>query len=389
MSMQIELIPTASAVSAAVSAAVMADAAAVEVVVVDVDTLIQQVKQLETSDLFKVIKVAVAEAERKSKGVKSAAPKAPKEKKQGSMPKGVVPLQLRENRGWVAFTLKHALENGWESFTVNQTKKDKVTGEKVKEEIEMAASVMVDGAHVFGDSVTEKKPNGVQLNHKHAMSLSSQRWTKKTQTGTHEELYDEFLAQYDAEAVEEEVKEEKPAKVAVVRKTAAEKEAEMQKKKEEREAAAKQKKEAREEVAKQKKEAREAEKKKKEEKPVKAAAAPKAAVVKAAAVKEPVKAAAVVKEPAKAAAKAVTPVKVAAPVKAPAAPQKKKAEEVWACEDDGCVAPWSYKGKKYMRDFGNNVWLNTNNLPGDWCGVYIPSEDRIDDSQEEPVLEDE
>ena len=373
MSVQIELIPTASAVSAAV----MADAAAVEVV--DVDMLIQQVKQLETSDLFKVIKVAVAEAERKSKGVKSAAPKAAKEKKQGSMPKGVVPLQLRENRGWVAFTLKHALENGWESFTVNQTKKDKVTGEKVKEEIEMAASVMVDGAHVFGDSVTEKKPSGVQLNHKHAMSLSSQRWTKKTQTGTHEELYDEFLAQYDAEAVEEEVKEDKPAKVAVVRKTAAEKEAEMQKKKEEREAAAK-----------EKKEAREAEKKKKkEEKPVKAAASPKAAVVKAVAVKEPVKAAAAVKEPAKAAAKAVTPVKVAAPVKAPAAPQKKKVEEVWSCEDDGCVAPWSYKGKKYMRDFGNNVWLNTNNLPGDWCGVYIPSEDRIDDSAEEPVLEDE
>ena len=381
MSVQIELIPTASAV--------MADAAAVEVVV-DVDTLIQQVKQLETSDLFKVIKVAVAEAERKSKGVKSAAPKAAKEKKQGSMPKGVVPLQLRENRGWVAFTLKHALENGWESFTVNQTKKDKVTGEKVKEEIEMAASVMVDGAHVFGDSVTEKKPSGVQLNHKHAMSLSSQRWTKKTQTGTHEELYDEFLAQYDAEAVEEEVKEEKPAKVAVVRKTAAEKEAEMQKKKEEREAAAKEKKEAREAAAKEKKEAREAEKKKKkEEKPVKAAASPKAAVVKAVAVKEPVKAAAAVKEPAKAAAKAVTPVKVAAPVKAPAAPQKKKVEEVWSCEDDGCVAPWSYKGKKYMRDFGNNVWLNTNNLPGDWCGVYIPSEDRIDDSAEEPLLEDE
>ena len=383
--MQIELIPTASAVSAAVSAAVMADAAAVEVLAVD--ELIQQVKQLELTDLFKVIKVATAEAERKSKGVKSAAPKAPKEKKQGSMPKGVVPLQLRENRGWVAFTLKHALENGWESFTVNQTKKDKVTGEKVKEEIEMAASVMVDGAHVFGDSVTEKKPNGVQLNHKHAMSLSSQRWTKKTQTGTHEELYDEFLAQYDAEAVEE--VEEKPAKVAVVRKTAAEKEAEMQKKKEEREAAAKQKKEAREEVAKQKKEAREAEKKKKEEKPVKAAASPKAAVVKAAAVKEAVKAAVVVKEPAKAAAKAVTPVKVAAPVKAPAAPQKKKAEEVWSVEDDGCVAPWAYKGKKYMRDFGNNVWLNKNNLPGDWCGVYIPSEDRIDDSADEPVLEDE
>ena len=189
MSVQMEMIPTASAVSAAVSDAVE---------VLAVDELIQQVKQLELTDLFKVIKVATTEAERKSKSVKSAAPKAPKEKKQGSMPKGVVPTQLRENRGWVAFTLKHALENGWESFTVNQTKKDKVTGEKVKEEIEMAASIMVDGAHVFADSVTEKKPTGVQLNHKHAMSLSSQRWTKKTQTGTHEELYDEFLAQYDA-----------------------------------------------------------------------------------------------------------------------------------------------------------------------------------------------
>jgi len=115
-------------------------------------------------------------------------------------------------------------------------------------------------------------------------------------------------------------------------------------------------------------------------KPVKAAV--KAAPVKAA---TPVKVA-----PVKAAAKEVTPVKAAAPVKAPAAPLKKKAvEEVWKCEDDGCVSPWERAGKKYLRNFDNQVWVNKDGAVGDWCGVYIPSEDRIDDSVPEPESYDE
>jgi len=121
-------------------------------------------------------------------------------------------------------------------------------------------------------------------------------------------------------------------------------------------------------------------------KPVKAAV--KAAPVKAA---TPVKAAPVkAATPVKAAAKEVTPVKAAAPVKAPAAPLKKKAvEEVWKCEDDGCVSPWERAGKKYFRNFDNQVWVNKDGMPGDWCGVYIPSEDRIDDSVPEPVANEE
>jgi hypothetical protein len=79
----------------------------------------------------------------------------------------------------VDFTLKHALENGWESFTVYQTKKDKDTGEKVEEEIEMPGSVLHDGAHVYEDSVDREDSRGPQLIHKDAMSLSKQRWAPK------------------------------------------------------------------------------------------------------------------------------------------------------------------------------------------------------------------
>lgn len=363
---------------------------------VELDAVLATLKSLETADLFKVMKQALAAAEKRSTGTSARGRAAAAAKKPGSMPKGVVPPQLRKPRAWVDFTLQHALENGWESFTVFQTKKNKVTGEKEEEEIEMPGSILHDGAHVYDGSVTEKCPTGKQIIHKDAMSLSKQRWAPKDKKGTHEELYNEFLASYVEEAVEvDDASETSSTKKTVVRKTAAEKAAEAEEKKAAKEAekaAKKAEKEAEKEAKKAEKEREKAEKKaakeaekeaKKQEK--EAAKKPSAkAPVPAAAVKATL--AATKAAPVKAAA-AAAPVKATAVKKAPVA--AKKAEE-WSCPADGMVHPWSYKGKKYLRNSDNEVWVQgADGGCGEWMGVYLPAEDSIDDSVPEPAFEDE
>jgi hypothetical protein len=353
---------------------------------VNLDALVASLKQLDAPDLFKVMKQALAEAEKRTKGGKASAPA----KKAGSMPKGVVPPQLRKPRAWVEFTLKHALENGWESFTVYQTKKDKDTGDKIEEEIEMPGSELHEGAYVYEGSVTEKCPTGKQLIQKDAMSLSKQRWAPKEKKGTHPELYAEFEAQYVEEelpAGDDTASETSSTKRMVVRKTAAEKAAEAEEKKAKKEAEKAEKKAAKEAEKEAKKAEKEAEKEaKKAEKEAEklakkvekeAAKKPASKVVPAAAVKK--------------AAAPATPVKaaVAAPVKAAVKPAAKKEEE-WSCPADGMLHPWAYKGKQYLRNSDNEVWLKaTDGGMGEWQGIYMPAEDRIDDSAEEPVFEDE
>ena len=167
--------------------------------VIDFDSIVVSIKTLDVVDLSKILKIVVLEMEKKVKNVKPTK----STKKKGSMPTGIVPPQLRKPRAWVDFTLAHAQENGWEPFTVHQSKKDKETGEKIEEEIEMPASIELNGRHIFPDSVDEKNPQGKTIIHKDAMSLSKQRWTPKTQEGTHQELYETFLAQYEEEEPEE------------------------------------------------------------------------------------------------------------------------------------------------------------------------------------------
>jgi hypothetical protein len=366
---------------------------------VDLDALVSSLKSLEAADLFKVMKQALVEAEKRTKGTAPRG-KAVAAKKTGSMPKGVVPPQLRKPRAWVDFTLAHALENGWESFTVFQTKKDKVTGDKVDEEIEMPGSELHDGAHVYEGSVTEKCPTGKQLIHKDAMSLSKQRWAPKEKKGTHSELYEEFEASYVDDAPEvDDAASEASSKKTVVRKTAAEKAAETEAKKAEKEAEKAEKKAAKEEekaakkaekdaekdAKKAEKEAEKAAKKAEKEsakKPASKTPVPAAAVKKAApAAKVPVKAASVASA---ASAPVKAPVKKAAPV---SAAQKK---EEWTCPADGMVHPWPYKGKQYLRNSDGEVWLRgADGGCGEWQGMYLTAEDRIDDSVAEPVFEDE
>jgi hypothetical protein len=364
---------------------------------VELDAVLASLKTLEAADLFKVMKQALAAAEKRSTGTSARGRAAAAAKKPGSMPKGVVPPQLRKPRAWVDFTLQHALENGWESFTVFQTKKNKVTGEKEEEEIEMPGSILHDGAHVYDGSVTEKCPTGKQLIHKDAMSLSKQRWAPKEKKGTHPELYEEFEASYVEEAVaaEDDSSETSSTKKVVVRKTAAEKAAEAEAKKAAKEAEKAEKKAAKEAEKAEKKAEKEREKaeKKAEKEREKEAKKQEKEAAKKPASKAPVPAAAVKKAAAPAAAvkapvKAAPAAAVKAPVKKPAASAPKKEE--WSCPADGLVHSWPYKGKKYLRNSDNEVWAQgADGGCGDWQGIYLPAEDRIDDSVPEPAFEDE
>jgi hypothetical protein len=366
-------IPSASDVQATVEVEVEAAAS--------VEEVLAALKGLESAELFKVMKQALAEAEKRSKS--SAAPKKGPAKKAGSMPKGVVPPQLRKPRAWVDFTLKHALENGWEAFTVYQTKKDKVTGEKTEEEIEMPASELLNGAHVYKDSVDEKHPAGKQLIHKDAMSLSKQHWAPKEKAGTHHALYQEFEASYVVEAPSDsDSAAAAVSKTVVIRKTAAEKAAEAEAKKAEKEAEKETKKAAKEAEKEAKKAEKEAEKEtkkaavaaekeaKKTAKTVPATAVKKAAVPKAAVVK---------------------PVAVVKPAAKPATkPVAKPVTAAWSCPADGMVHPWPYKGKQYLRNSDIEVWLKGEDGGcGEWQGMYRAEGDTIDDSVAEPVFDDE
>ena len=349
----------------------------------DMEALLATLKSLGPSELCKVMKQALSEAEKRWKTTDSKPAKK-------SMPKGKVPRQLMRPRAWVEFTLKHALENGWEAFTVHQTKKDKETGEKFEEEILQPGSVLYEGAHVYEDSVTEKNPNGKQLIHKDAMSLSKQRWAPKEATGTHQELYEEFLTTYVEDTVSE------TSETKVVKMTAAEKAALAEEKKAEklREKEEKKAEKLREREEKKEEKLREKEEKKAEKLREKLTKVPAAAIAKA-----PVKAVI----PAKALVKAVTPVtpvtpvtvKAVAPVAKPLAkpvakPVAKPLAKEWTCPADDMVHPWPYNGKNYLRNSDNEVWARgTDGGCGEWQGIYLPSEDRIDDSVAEPEFEDE
>jgi len=302
----------------------------------DMDALLVTLKGLEAGDLFKIMKQALTEAEKRNK--------TPKEKK-GSMPKGVVPNQLKKPRAWIEFTLKHAQEHGWEPFTIVK---------KSKESTEMPGSFEHNGVHVYKESVTEKTPDGKQLIYTYAMSLSKQRWSPKSNSGTHENLYKEFEQNYVEDVV---IHVEPKVKVTMEQKQeqAALKKAEKEREKEEKKAEKEREKAL-------KKAEKEREKDAKKANPVKKAS--------------PVK-----KE--KKAESAVVPEK-----KSSLTLLKKKKVE-WSCPADGQLHPWPFKGTNYLRNSDNDVYLRgEDGGMGDWQGVYLPTEDRIDDSVPEPEYEE-
>jgi hypothetical protein len=296
-----------------------------------IQTITESFKGLSVEDLLTIIAAASAEAKKAAKTV-SKAPKGGKEKK-GSMPKGVVPPQLRKPRAWVDFTLRHANANGWESF--------KVKGQ----DEEMPASVEKDGKHVF-------ESTGKPMNNKQAMSLSKIRWDRKENDGTRKDLYDEFDAGYVDEievAPKQSVEAVSEAAVEVeidlappkVKKSAVDKNRE---KKAEKEAAALKKTNEKEAAA-----------LKKNKEKVEKAEAPK-------------------------------------PKKAKKAKAEAAEEEVppFDFENDGYAHPWDYKGKKFIRDFDGNLWFRTEEgESAGWAGKFDPATKTIDASAEEPDNDDE
>ena len=357
-----------------------------EVEVSQMDSILAALKELEAAELFKVMKVALAAAEKKSKtGAKAATGRG---KKAGSAPKGVAPPQLKKPRAWVDYTLAHALDNGWEEFVVQQKKKDKATGEMMVEEIVMPASETVTDEegnvfNVYEGSVDEKHPLGRQMIQKEAMSLSKQR------KASGHETWAEFEAQYEEEEGDEKsVASGSGSAVTVVRKSAAEKAAELAEKKAAAAAkkeAEKEKKKAEKEAEKEKKKAtKEAEKaakkaEKEAEKAAKAPAAKKTGPVAAGAAKAVL------------AAKKAEPKPVAAAKPAVAKKPVAGKKDTFVCPtDDGAVYPWTWNGVEYLRNCHNQVWLkDEEGSIGDWQGVYLPAENKIDDSAEEPAFEDE
>jgi len=52
----------------------------------------------------------------------------------------------------------------------------------------------------------------------------------------------------------------------------------------------------------------------------------------------------------------------------------------------GMLGIWDYRGHKYLRNNKNQVWSVYN---GKWIGVYLPSDDRIDDNESEPDCDED
>ena len=314
-------------------------------IAVDLSIVLAALKEFDCADLFEVIKVATREAEKQAK--RGFKPKA-----DPSAPKKATPKQFQKSTCWINFTMKHAMENGWEQFIIENTKKGEAILMDASEETE-------NGEHLY--------PNGKPMILTHAMSLAKQRWSQKTKTGTHEELYNEFSAEFEAHKAEEPVEEaeEEVPKPALVLKTAEQKAAELAAKKAELAEKAAIAKAAREAAAEaKKKEKAELAAKEKAEKAAAKAAVKAAVKVPAAALKAPIR--------------VVTTKVVAKPATA-----VKKFVDSFTCPNDGQVHEWTFKGTKYLRNFDNQIWLLTEEGEcGDWCGVF--ADGSIDDSVEEP-----
>ena len=390
--MSVSELPTASAVSTDDSETISGPS-----MEIDVPTLIAAAKHFDSPDLFKIIGTLLKQAEKQSKTVGKSTSKRGTVKKDA--PKGKTPRQLRKNNAWVTFTLENAREHGWESFIVKSSRKDKETSEVTEEEIEMPASELHDGCYVYEGSVTESTPAGRQIIHKEAMSLSKAR--KESHPS-----WEKFLESYEEEAASETesvaAKSTASSKVTV-RKTAAEKAEEKAVKEkaaaEEKERKAKEREAKKAETAAKKQAERDAVEARKAER-AEAKAAKEKAVKEEKERKEAEKTSKVKKTVVKA-----TPVKAATVVAAPkpaAAPVAVKAaggagakrpvvEDDWTPPmEEGACKSWSFKGKTYFRNAENEIWLKkSNGSVGDWQGVYLPAEGRIDDSVPEPCYDEE
>lgn len=99
---------------------------------------------------------------------------------------GVVPPQLQKNLDWVRYVMADAQLHGWPSFVTRTSKTDKLSGEKIIEEILMSESAQgEDGMHVFADT-------GSSLSYGQAMCYA------KVLRDSEDALYASFSEEYDA-----------------------------------------------------------------------------------------------------------------------------------------------------------------------------------------------
>lgn len=357
-----------------------------------IEEIIQEICGLPTDLLGRISKQAVDEMGRRAK-TSAKSKKAPK--KTGSMPKGRVPDQLRKPREWVNHVKADAIANGWPSYTMHQTRKNKETGEKEEEEIEMPGSEQnAEGAHVFEGSITEKLPMGRGFTHKDAMSLSAVYWKVKTQKGTRQDLYEEFDASYPEDDTVSQASDS--SEKVVVRMTAAEKEAQKQEKAEEKEREKERKKQEKLDEKERKKQEKANATGKQEAKGTPAKKVVKAKNALSAAASAEIDADSISLSPVAASASSAaasskipeaTPVKLAKPAK-PMAPKKVKKEE-WTCPNDNLVHSWENDGVKLLRNFAGQVWMDDEGQLGEWVGQWNKEKKFLDTDAPAPEFEDE
>jgi membrane protein involved in colicin uptake len=309
----------------------------------------ETMNEFSLEELLSIIAAATAAAKKKAKIVEKA-PKEAKEKK-GSMPKGELPPQLQKPFAWVDYTLTHANENGWPSY--------KVKGQEEKAE----ASELREGVHVFPST-------GKPLNRKQAMSLSKYYWSAKEKAGENQALYEEFDAQHVPTApkvvVYESDSEEASSSSAAAPKPKKEKAAPKPKKTEEEKEAEKEAKLA----------AKEAKK-----------AADKEAKKAAAEAKKAPKSAASPSAP----AAAVEEVGLDVPKKKAKKPATEAVVDTWVPKTtDGKVYPRTIGGVVYFSNHLHQLWTkDEDGGVGDWAGVFLVSENRVDASAADPFGDDE
>jgi len=374
-----------------------------------IEEIIQEICGLPTDLLGRISKQAVDEMGRRAK-TSAKSKKAPK--KTGSMPKGRVPDQLRKPREWVNHVKADAIANGWPSYTMHQTRKNKETGEKEEEEIVMPASEQnAEGAHVFEGSITEKLPKGRAFTHKDAMSLSAVYWKVKTQKGDRQDLYEEFDTSYQEDDNVSQASDS--SEKVVVRMTAAEKEKQKEEKAAEKEREKERKKQEKLDEKERKKQEKANATGKQEakstpvKKVVKVVKAASAAASKAESAEidadsislSPVAASASSSSSSSSASSAAasskipeaTPVKLAKPAKPaakPMAPKKAKKEE-WTCPNDNLVHSWENDGVKLLRNFAGQVWMDDEGQLGEWVGLWNKEKKFLDTDAPAPEFEDE
>ena len=308
----------------------------------------ETMNEFSLEELLTIIATATAAAKKKAKIVEKA-PKEAKEKK-GSMPKGELPPQLQKPFAWVDYTLKHANEAGWPAFQVK--------GQTEATE----ASELRDGVHVFPTS-------GKPLNRKQAMSLSKYYWSAKDQKGENKALYEAFDAQHVPTAPKAIVEaSSSSSSAAEAPKPKKEKAAPKPKKTEEEKEAEKEAKLAAKEAD---KEAKKAEKKTAKKAP------------KAEAAVSPMAAAPAV------AASAVEEVGLEAPKKKTKKPATEVVVDTWVPKTtDGKVYARTIGGVAYFSNHLHQLWAkDADGGVGDWAGVFLVSENRIDATVADPFEE--